>query len=101
MAKITISVTGTTVGDVSRKMTIEGDLSDALLGELVTRHGTDENGDARTPVAACEAALDGYLTSLWNIAVKKLSGAAAETAKDVVVSDAGSPTITSPSLRLA
>lgn len=72
MATVQITVSGTTVGDATRTLTISGAMSDALLAELLDRYGKAEDDTDRTPAEACGAALESYLTSLNNIAARRI-----------------------------
>lgn len=63
MANIQITVSGTTIGDVTRIMTNNGAMSDALMAEMFIRYGKDTSGNDIPPADACGIALEKYLLS--------------------------------------
>lgn len=60
MAKIIISIEGSTVGTITVTDTLEKEYSDRFMGWLAAAYGVDPDGNQRNPadmVAACWAAI--------------------------------------------
>lgn len=93
MASVTLTVVGSEVGTLESGVTLTPDHSDRLMAFLTAMHGTDEQGNPRTPQQMIDSYWSGIVAGTVANVTRWEQEEAAKTARDAVTPITATPVV--------